>query len=67
LATPTEAGVASVFLEKENQLVKVYDFYSIKQQKTVSLQPGNYIVIFRPDKIQAGRTNETDFSSNTFG
>jgi len=59
LATPSEAGVASVFQEKENHLVKVYDFYSIKQQKTVNLQPGNYIVVFRPDKFkQAERTRQ---------
>src|SRR5205085_11021827 len=59
LATPTESGVASVFQEKENHLVKVYDFYSIKQQKTVNLQPGNYIVVFRSDKFkQAERTRQ---------
>lgn len=59
LATPTEAGVASIFQEKENQLVKVYDFYSIKSQKTISLQPGNYVVVFRTDKFkQAERTKQ---------
>lgn len=59
LATPSETGVASVFQVQENHLEKVYDFYSIKSQKTVNLQPGNYIVVFRPDKFkQAERTKQ---------
>lgn len=59
LVTPSEAGVASVFQAQANQLVRVYDFYSIKSQKSVSLQPGNYLVIFRPDKFkQAERTKQ---------
>ena len=59
LITPSEAGIAGIFQEQEHQLVKVYDFYSVKSQKTVNLQPGNYLVIFRPDKFkQAERTKQ---------
>ncbi len=59
LVTPSEAGVASVFIEKATGLEKVYDFSSIKTQKTVNLQPGNYLVVFRGDKFkQAERTKQ---------
>lgn len=59
LFTPTEAGVASIFISNESGLEKIYDFQSIKQQQSVTLQPGNYIVIFRPDKgKQAERTKQ---------
>jgi Ca-activated chloride channel family protein len=59
LVTPSEAGVGSIFLEKENQLVKVYDYGLLRQQRSLNLQPGTYIIIYRPDKFkQAERTKQ---------
>jgi len=60
MITPSEAGVASVFLNDEKGLTKVYDFGSIKQQQTLNLQPGKYLVVFRPDKgKQAEKTKQS--------
>jgi Ca-activated chloride channel family protein len=60
LITPGEAGVASVFSEKDDKFTKVYDFGAVRQQRSLSLQPGRYVVIYRPDKgKQAERTKQT--------
>jgi Ca-activated chloride channel homolog len=48
--SPSETGVASVYLQHENQFEKVFDFGRITSAQTVSLQPGTYSVIFRPDR-----------------
>ncbi|MCY7410406.1 MAG: VWA domain-containing protein [Chitinophagales bacterium] len=66
MVTPGEAGVASIFIQVTERLEKIYDFpvgihsdKSIKQQQTVNLQPGNYTVVFRPDKgKQSERTKQ---------
>src|SRR5262249_50447135 len=59
LATPAEAGVASIFIQQEKGLEKIYDFYSIRNQESVNLQPGNYLIVYRPDKgKQAERTKQ---------
>ena len=56
--TPSDAGVASVFLN-ENEITKVYDFGSIKQQQTLNLQPGKYLLVYRTDKgKQAEKTKQ---------
>jgi Ca-activated chloride channel family protein len=47
---PTEIGVASVLMKVDEQLVKVYDFYSISTAQTLPLQPGTYTLVWRPDK-----------------
>lgn len=61
LFTPSEAGVASVFSEDENELTKVFDFGSVKQQQSLNLQPGKYLVVFRPDRgKQAERTKQIE-------
>ncbi|MEO5674489.1 MAG: VWA domain-containing protein [Chitinophagales bacterium] len=59
LLTPSEAGIASIFLFREKVMEKVYELSSIKTQKSVSLQPGNYLVVFRGDRFrQAERTKQ---------
>jgi len=59
LMTSPEAGVASIFREKDHGLEKVYEFSSIKSQQSLNLQPGNYLLVFRPDKgKQAERTKQ---------
>ncbi|MFI5135168.1 MAG: hypothetical protein ACHQD9_04910 [Chitinophagales bacterium] len=61
LFTLSEAGVASVFSENENQLTKVFDFGSVKQQQSLNLQPGKYLVVYRPDKgKQAEKTRQLE-------
>ena len=66
LLTPSESGVASVFMERGDTTIKVYDFGSVKQQQTVNLQPGKYSVIFRPDKgKQAERTRQIPVQINS--
>lgn len=56
---PSESGVAAVFMEREKTFIKVYDFGAVKPQRSLSLQPGNYTLIYRPDKgKQAERTKQ---------
>jgi len=47
---PPEPGVAQLFLQDGNNLVKVIDYYKINAPKSISVQPGKYLVVFRPDK-----------------
>lgn len=59
LINPSIAGVASVMVQNENKLEMVWDFNLLSSQKTLLLQPGSYIVIFRPDKgKQSSKTKE---------
>jgi Ca-activated chloride channel family protein len=63
--TPSEPGVASVFLQEGNKLEKVFDYYKITASKSISLQPGNYIVIFRPEKgRQSAKTKQYSIQVN---
>ncbi|HUM47681.1 MAG TPA: VWA domain-containing protein [Chitinophagales bacterium] len=56
---PSAAGVASVFVKDDQNLEKVVDFNQLSSVKTIALQPGNYVVIFRPDKgKQSSKTKE---------
>ncbi|MEO6168699.1 MAG: VWA domain-containing protein [Chitinophagales bacterium] len=56
---PSAAGVASVFVKQGEKLEKVADFNELSSAKTVALQPGNYVAIFRPDKgQQSSKTKE---------
>jgi Ca-activated chloride channel family protein len=48
--SPQEPGVASVFQKDSTSMIKIYDFYQLTSAKTLGLQPGKYIVVFRPDK-----------------
>ena len=57
--SPSEAGVASIFIKQGETLEKVFDFQQINSSKTLNLQPGNYTVIFRPDKgKQSAKTKQ---------
>lgn len=57
--SPSEAGVASIYEKKDETLSKIFDFYKISTSRSMSLQPGNYVVIFRPDKgKQSGKTRQ---------
>lgn len=49
-AYPSSAGVASIFIKTETGLQKVWDFNKLTAAKSIALQPGRYMVIFRPDK-----------------
>ncbi len=49
-AYPSAAGVASIFMKTETGLQKVWDFNKLSASKSIALQPGRYMVIFRPDK-----------------
>lgn len=48
---------------------KVYDFYSIKSTQAIQVQPGKYIVVFRPDKgkqsMLTTKTEVTVYSNKT--
>jgi Ca-activated chloride channel family protein len=48
--TTPETGVASIYTNHDGKLQKVYDFGSIKATATLQIQPGDYILIWRPDK-----------------
>lgn len=57
--TPSAAGVASVMMKEGDGLMKVWDFQLISSSKTIALQPGNYLVIYRPEKgKQSSKTKE---------
>ncbi|MBK9730807.1 MAG: VWA domain-containing protein [Chitinophagaceae bacterium] len=57
--SPSAAGVASVLVKQEKNLQKVWDFTKLSSTKTIALQPGSYVVIFRPDKgKQSAKTKE---------
>lgn len=63
--TPSEPGVASVFQQQGNKLEKVFDFYKITASKSIALQPGNYLVIFRPEKgRQSAKTKQYSIQVN---
>lgn len=49
-ANPSAAGVASIFVKTATGLQKVWDFNKLSSAKSIALQPGSYVVIFRPDK-----------------
>ncbi len=56
---PQASGVASVMLQEGTTLRKIWDFNQIASVKTLALQPGNYIVVFRPEKgRQSSKTKE---------
>jgi Ca-activated chloride channel family protein len=57
--TPAEAGVASVFIETGKQWVKVFDFYDISHPESVQLQPGEYFVVYRPEKARHSERSKT--------
>jgi len=42
------AGYGSIYVEKENKLMWVYNINETSTRESVLLQPGNYRVIFRP-------------------
>jgi len=66
---PTQLGVATLFVLENNVMKKVYDFYSIKSTQAIQVQPGKYIVVFRPDKgkqsMLTTKTEVTVYSNKT--
>ncbi|MBP9883333.1 MAG: VWA domain-containing protein [Chitinophagales bacterium] len=57
--SPQSTGVASVMVQEGNNLRKIWDFNQIASVKTLALQPGSYIVVFRPEKgRQSSKTKE---------
>jgi Ca-activated chloride channel family protein len=53
----SEAGVASVFIKQNEKMTLVHDFHTITGNQNISLQPGHYSVMYRPDKgKKASRT-----------
>ncbi len=60
---PSQASSASVLTNSEEMTHKVWDFYSVSTPESVELQPGNYQLVFRPDKgKQAGNTRVIPFT-----
>lgn len=47
---PMQLVVAALFVKENNALTKVYDFNALKTNMSLQVQPGEYILIFRPDK-----------------
>ena len=47
---PMQLVVATLFVKENNLLTKVYDFNGLKTNTSLQVQPGEYILIFRPDK-----------------
>ncbi len=61
ISSPREA-VASIFIEKNNALEKVYQYYELKGREKLSLQPGKYTFIYRPNaNRQSILTEERNF------
>jgi Ca-activated chloride channel family protein len=53
----SETGVASVFMRQNEKMILVHDFHAITSNQNIALQPGNYILMYRPDKgKKASRT-----------
>jgi Ca-activated chloride channel homolog len=46
------SGMMSVLMESGSDAQKVVDWYHADAGKAISLLPGKYIVLFRPDKVQ---------------
>ena len=60
---PMQLVVAALFVKENNLLTKVYDFNALKASTSLQLQPGEYILIFRPDKgKRANLTQQKVFS-----
>lgn len=58
----SEPGVASVFIKENEKMKLVHDFHSLTANQTLALQPGNYILMYRPDKgKKASRTRNIPF------
>ncbi len=47
---PMQLIVATLFFKENNTLTKVYDFNALKSNTSLQIQPGEYILISRPDK-----------------
>ncbi len=45
-----EPGVASVFIKQNEKMVLIHDFHSITSNQNITLQPGNYLLMYRPDR-----------------
>lgn len=67
----TQTGVCSVLYNHNGVIEKVYDFYSMaaNSTETLLLQPGDYTIVFRPDKgkqsILTQKMNVTISSNKT--
>ena len=48
--SPTQPGVATLFYYFGDELTKVFDFGGIKTPQSLELLPGDYVLIWRPDK-----------------
>jgi len=60
---PSQLMVVQLFIKENNSLKKVYDFYGMKNPQTLKLQPGEYILIYRPDKgKRSNLTQQKNFS-----
>ncbi len=47
---PMQLVVATLLFKENNTLTKVYDFNALKSNTSLQIQPGEYILISRPDK-----------------
>lgn len=62
MLTVSEPGVASIFLKSNEKMKLVHDFHSITTNQNIALQPGNYILMYRPDKgKKASKTKSISF------
>ncbi len=47
LLTAATGGIASIYVKKENELERIYEFKKLGSKETLLLQPGKYVLIFR--------------------
>src|SRR5690606_3744929 len=60
------SGIASIFLEKNNQLELVYNLSQNTDRETIVLQPGNYRIVFRGKNMKnVIYTKEKSFKINS--
>ncbi len=55
-------GIASVYVENENTLERIYEFKKVLAKETLLLQPGKYVLVYRRnDKMNSSFTRTIDF------
>ena len=55
----SRAGIASIYVQEQGKMILIHELKEVNSRTIVSLQPGDYNIVYRPNKFQSAELTQT--------